>query len=71
MRDKLQASRFEMKYIISEETAQQVREFVRAYLELDENGVGKPNYSYPVHSLYLDSDDLKTYWHGSASLKID
>ena len=62
MRDKLQASRFEMKYIISEETAQQVREFVRAYLELDENGVGKPNYSYPVHSLYLDSDDLKTYW---------
>ena len=62
MIDKLQASRFEMKYIISEETAQQVREFVRAYLELDENGVGKPNYSYPVHSLYLDSDDLKTYW---------
>lgn len=62
MRDKLQASRFELKYIISEETAQQVRDFVRAYLELDENGVGKPNYSYPVHSLYLDSDDLKTYW---------
>ena len=62
MRDKLQASRFEMKYIISEETAQQVRDFVQAYLELDENGVGKPNYSYPVHSLYLDSDDLKTYW---------
>lgn len=61
-KDKLQASRFEQKYIISEETALQVREFVRSYLELDENGVGKPNYSYPVHSLYLDSDKLTLYW---------
>jgi hypothetical protein len=61
-KDKLQASRWEQKYIITEGIALQVREFVRSYLELDENGVGKPNYSYPVHSLYLDSDDLKFYW---------
>jgi len=60
--DKMQASRFEQKYIVTEEVALQVRDFVRSYLELDENGVGKPNFSYPVHSLYLDSDDLKTYW---------
>lgn len=61
-KDKLQASRFELKYVIPEETALQIRDYVRSYLELDENGVGKPNYSYPVHSLYLDSDDLKLYW---------
>lgn len=61
-KDRLQASRFEQKYIISEALAVQVRDFVRSYLELDENGVGKPNFSYPVHSLYLDSDDLKLYW---------
>jgi len=61
-KDKMQASRFEQKYIVTEEQALQVRDFVRSYLELDENGVGKPNYSYPVHSLYLDSDDLKLYW---------
>lgn len=61
-KDKLQASRFEQKYIITEEIALQIRDFVRSYLELDENGVGKPNFSYPVHSLYLDSDDLKLYW---------
>jgi hypothetical protein len=61
-KDKMQASRFEQKYIITEEVALQIRDFVRSYLELDENGVGKPNYSYPVHSLYLDSDDLKLYW---------
>ncbi len=60
--DKLQASRFEQKYIITDDVALQMRDFIRAYLELDENGVGKPNYSYPVHSLYLDSDDLKLYW---------
>lgn len=61
-KDKLQASRFEQKYIISEDTALRIRDFVSAYLELDENGVGKPNYSYAVHSLYLDSDDLRLYW---------
>ena len=60
--DKMQASRFEQKYLVTEDVALQVRDFVRSYLELDENGVGKPNFSYPVHSLYLDSDDLRTYW---------
>jgi len=29
---------------------------------MDEYSVGKPNYSYPVHSLYLDSDNLEIYW---------
>ena len=58
----MQGSRFEHKYIIGEEQALQVRDFIRSRLELDEHGVGKPNFSYPVHSLYLDSDDLKLYW---------
>ena len=60
--EKLQASRFELKYMISEQCALQVREFVRCRLELDEHGVGCPDYSYPVHSLYLDSPDLKLHW---------
>jgi hypothetical protein len=59
--DKLQASRFEQKYIVDLETALRIREFVRSYLDVDENGVGKPDYSYPVHSLYVDSDDLDLY----------
>jgi len=58
----MQGSRFEQKYIVTEERALQVRDFIRSRLELDEHGVGKPNFSYPVHSLYLDSDDLKLYW---------
>ena len=36
--DKLQTSRFELKYIIQEEQALQIRDYVRSYLELDENG---------------------------------
>jgi hypothetical protein len=59
--DKLQAQRFELKYVISEETALAVRDFVASYLEIDEFGATLPNLSYPVHSLYLDSPDMKLY----------
>jgi hypothetical protein len=61
-RDRMQKQRFELKYLISEEKALMIRDFVRSYLNFDEYSVGKPNYSYPVHSLYIDSDDLKLYW---------
>ncbi len=60
--DRMQRQRFEFKYRISEEWALQIRRFVSSYLQIDENGAGRPNLSYPVHSLYLDSDDLFTYW---------
>lgn len=61
-RDRMQASRFELKYLVTEETALRVRDFVLCYLGMDEYSVGKPNYSYPVHSLYLDSKSLAIYW---------
>src|SRR3954453_4985083 len=61
-RDRMQQQRFELKYLIPEETALLVRDFVRSYLSMDEYSVGRPNYSYPVHSLYLDSDSLEIYW---------
>ena len=59
--DKMQQQRFELKYIIKEDVALAVREFVSGYLEIDEYGATLPNLSYPVHSLYLDSDDLHLY----------
>ncbi len=61
MLDRLQMQRFELKYMIDEPTALAVRDYVRTRLELDEFSAGKPNFSYPVHSLYLDSDDLKLF----------
>jgi SPX domain protein involved in polyphosphate accumulation len=61
-RDRMQKQRFELKYIIDEETALKVRDFVTCYLEMDEYSVGRANFSYEVHSLYVDSDDLRLYW---------
>ncbi len=58
----MQASRFELKYLVTEDMARRVREFVLSYLNMDEFSVGRPNYSYPVHSLYLDSKALTIYW---------
>jgi hypothetical protein len=58
----LMAERYELKYLIRNSLALRIRHFVRQYLELDEYGVGQPNFSYSVHSLYLDSDDWTIYW---------
>jgi hypothetical protein len=58
----MQQSRFELKYHLSEEMALKIRDFARCYIGLDEYSTGKPNFSYPVHSLYLDSNALTTYW---------
>ncbi len=60
-RDNLQSQRFECKYLISEAVAGAIRDFVQSYLVIDEYGATLPNLSYPVHSLYLDSPDLKLY----------
>src|SRR6266576_2877350 len=59
--DKMQQQRCELKYIIKEDVALAVRDFVSGYLEIDEYGATLPDFSYPVHSLYLDSDDLILY----------
>ena len=59
----LQFQRFELKYIVQPETAERVRHFVQSYLEPDEYAEGKPDYSYAIHSLYLDSEQLSFFWH--------
>ena len=59
--DRLQTQRFELKYLVREETARAIRRFVSCHLKPDEFAAELPNYSYPVHSLYLDSPDLTTY----------
>ena len=58
---RLQPRRFELKYLVDEAITETIRDFVSSYLELDDYGVGRQNFSYPVHSLYLDSDGLETY----------
>jgi hypothetical protein len=60
--DKMQASRFELKYFLTEDLAQRMRPFIQGYIEVDEYSACQPSQSYPTLSLYLDSDDLDTYW---------
>lgn len=59
----MQMQRWELKYIVPERVAQSIRQYVSSYLDLDDYGRGKPHNSYPIHSLYLDSDGLTLYWH--------
>jgi SPX domain protein involved in polyphosphate accumulation len=60
--DKLQAQRFELKYLINEDVAQGMRDFVRSHLVLDEYSARQPSLAYAIHSLYLDSSELSHYW---------
>lgn len=57
----LQQQRFELKYLVHEPLTLAIREFLRCHLELDDFGVGRASLAYPVHSLYLDSGDLRMH----------
>ena len=47
--------------MIREEQALAVRSYLSSYMEPDEFAAGKPDNSYEVHTLYLDSNQLATY----------
>ena len=55
---RLQSSRFELKYLISEHRARAIRDFACGYLVPDEHAPDTPTRDYTVNSLYLDSRDL-------------
>lgn len=57
----MQTQRFEMKYLVREETAQAIRRYISCFMKPDEFAANLPGRAYPVHSLYLDSADLATY----------
>ena len=60
----MQSQRFELKYQVSEEKARAIRDYLSSqidHVEVDEFGAELPDFSYPVHSLYLDSPHMRTY----------
>lgn len=57
--DLLQRQRFELKYRLLPQDVPALREFVRCHLEPDPFSAAQPDRSYPVHSIYLDSPDLR------------
>jgi DNA relaxase NicK len=58
-KDRTLGCRYELKYRISESKAHAVEEFVRPYLHLDHYCKSQASGSYPIATLYLDSDDFK------------
>jgi len=56
-----QRSRYELKYLIDEPCARQVRDFVRPYLRRDPYAKPDMHYAYPIYSLYLDDVGLGMY----------
>jgi hypothetical protein len=58
----MQRQRFEYKYLLTEEKAIGVGGFINSCLERDPHSLGRPDHAYAVHSIYLDSDNLDTYW---------
>jgi hypothetical protein len=64
----MQSSRYELKYWVSEGTAQAIRDFGRAYLAPDDHYI-EGTVGYPVHSLYLDTAELTLYSQTIQGLK--
>jgi hypothetical protein len=60
--NEMQANRFEYKYIISERCARTLRDFARPHLVPDEHADPNYNYSYAIHSVYLDGPGLPLYY---------
>ena len=59
--DQAQLQRFELKYLVSEQTARAMQRYVRCHLVPDEFAAKSPDHSYAVHTLYLDSPELCLY----------
>ena len=61
-------NRFELKYLISIQQAEQIKSALRAYLVADE--YGNENGYYKVSSLYYDSPDFLCYWEKIDGVKF-
>ena len=61
-------NRFELKYLITLQQAEQFKSALRAYLVPDEYGTD--NGRYALTSLYYDSPDLRCYWEKEYGLRF-
>src|SRR4051794_4422749 len=61
LRSHVNASRYEMKYLVAESCACGVRDFVRAHLHRDAHAIPELHHQYPNFTLYLDCPGLSLY----------
>ena len=59
--DRTLFSRFENKYLVPSESVQAMRRWLAPFVRPDEYAATRPDYKYPICSLYLDSSDLTLY----------
>jgi hypothetical protein len=57
--DRTLRCRHEMKYLITESTAEALTQFIKPYIQMDRYSKLHRNGDYPIVSLYLDSNDLR------------
>lgn len=53
--------RFECKYLVPESVAQRIVRSATPFLAPDPYAARRPGFTYPICSLYLDSEDLRLY----------
>lgn len=56
-----QVQRFECKYLVPEAVAQRIARSAAPFLTPDPYAAKRPGYTYPISTLYLDSEDLRLY----------
>lgn len=61
-RHEMQERRMEQKFLVSEDQAAVIAARLRRHLVLDRHSAPRPDRSYDVHSVYLDSHALESYW---------
>jgi hypothetical protein len=65
----VEISRFERKFVVSEQTAEAIRSFVACYLPLDEHMTPDHPRGYHIYSLYLDTPSRKLYQQSCEGVK--
>jgi hypothetical protein len=59
----MQERRVEQKFLVDEDQAREIGARLREHLELDRHSANTHDHSYQVHSVYLDSETLESYWN--------
>jgi hypothetical protein len=65
----MEVYRYERKFVVTEATAEAIRQFVSSYLVLDEHMAGEGPDGYRVCSLYLDTPHLGLYRQSRQGIK--
>ncbi len=64
----LHFERYEYKYLVPAERTDEIRRFIRPYVQLDDHAACSPDRRYTIHNVYLDTPNFDLY---GASIRDD